>query len=133
MTNKSRRAFTDFERKVLDRLLEGNFQGKEEIRQQLLNATAKLIEGTNDNYGSINIHTSSDHRADVKDRVPVMGTTRDEGGGPVEILLHVVDGLVKELEFVRVDGQQMDGLPQLNMLKLHILDGSNDEQQIKID
>jgi hypothetical protein len=63
----------------------------------------------------------------------MLGVTKDEGDGPVEILLHVVDGKVSELEFVRVDGEQMVGLPRLDILQLYVRDGSGTEQQIKID
>jgi hypothetical protein len=114
------RSLNDFEKAVVDRLLGVNFQGRDELREQVDHATAGLIEGTQDNYGSISIRTSSDRRANVKDRVPVMGMTKDEAGGPVEILLHVVNGLVNELEFVRMDGEPMVGLPRLDILQLQV-------------
>src|ERR1700732_1425077 len=46
-------------------------------------------------------------RANVKERVPVIGMTKDEGGGYVEILLHVIEGKINQLEFVRMDGEPM--------------------------
>src|SRR3954447_4713763 len=109
MNDQSFRKFTDYERAVLDRVLELDFKGKEEIKDQLSQATASLIEGTDDNYGSIKIKTLSSKKADVMERVPVIGVTRDEGGGPVEILLHTADGIVVSLEFVRMDGAPMVG------------------------
>jgi hypothetical protein len=120
MTQESSRQLSDFEKAVIHRLLEADFQGRGEVQEQISHATASLIEGTRDNYGSINIYTSSDRKANVKDRVPVMGMTKDEAGGPIEILLHVVNGIVNELEFVRMDGQPMVGLPRLDILELQV-------------
>jgi len=106
MTQESFRPLSDYEKAVLERLFEVDFSGRSELKEQALDAQGSLIRGTNDNYGSINIRTSSDRRADVKDRVPVIGMTKDEGGGHVEILLHVIDGKINELEFVRMDGDR---------------------------
>jgi hypothetical protein len=131
VTQESFRPLSDYEKAVLERLVEVDFSGREELKEQLTHAEANLITGTNDNYGSINIRTSSDRRADVKDRVPVIGVTKDEGGGHVEILLHVIDGKINELEFVRMDGQQMIGLPRLDIMQLHVRDGSEGEQIIE--
>jgi hypothetical protein len=132
MNDQSFRKFTDYERAVLDRILELDFRGKEEIKDQFSQATASLIEGTDDNYGSIKIKTLSNKKADVMKRVPVMGVTRDEGGGPVEILLHTADGIVVSLEFVRMDGAPMVGLPQLDIMQFHVRGATEDQQAIKV-
>jgi hypothetical protein len=89
MTQEPFRPLSDYEKAVVERLLEVAFPGREELKLQVSHAAACLIRGTGDNYGSINIQTSSDRIAAVKDRVPVIGMTKDEGGGHVEILLHL--------------------------------------------
>jgi hypothetical protein len=68
------------------------------------------------------IYTASDSKADVKNRVPVIGLTKDESGAAIDILLHVVDGKVNELEFVRLDGEPIKGLPRLDILKREVFE-----------
>jgi hypothetical protein len=131
MTKESFRPLSDYEKAVLERLFEVDFPGREELKEQVSHAAASLIRGTGDNYRSINMQTSSDRIAAVKDRVPVIGMTKDEGGGHVEILLHVIEGKIHELEFVRMDGEPMVGLPRLDIMQLHVRDGSDGEQVIK--
>ena len=65
------------------------------------------------------------------DRVPVMGITKDEAGGHVEILLHVIDGKIVELEFVRMDGAPMIGLPRLDIMQLHVRGANEGEKTIR--
>jgi hypothetical protein len=120
MNMKSNRPLTEFERAVISKLLEADFEGKSIVEDQLTDATASTIANTNDNYGSIKIFTTCKTKASVKDRVPVIANTQDESGAPVDILLHVVNGAVNELEFVRIDGQPMQGLPRLDLMRLEI-------------
>jgi hypothetical protein len=119
MTTEDTRELTEYERSVANSLLDTKFPGSEVLRRQLDHATARLM-ATNDNYGSIVITTKVLEPANIKRRVPVTALTRDESGGPVEILLHVVNGFVHELEFVRMDGKPMVGLPRLDILKVHL-------------
>jgi hypothetical protein len=113
------RELTEYEKRVANALLHVSFPGSEVFRKQFEHATARLMT-TNDNYGSIVVTTNSLEPANIGRRVPVTALTRDEAGGPVEILLHVVNGFIHELEFVRLDGKPMVGLPRLDILKVHI-------------
>jgi hypothetical protein len=131
MTTEDTRELTEYERRVANALLDTEFSGSEILKRQFEHATARLMK-TDDNYGSIVITTKSPEPANIKNRVPVTALTRDESGGPVEILLHVVNGSVHELEFVRLDGKPMVGLPRLDILKVHLETeaGSNGTREV---
>jgi hypothetical protein len=125
MINKAFRELSEYEIAVLSRLFSMEFSGKSELQKQVKHSTVKEIE-SNDNYGSIVVSTSSENIAYVTDRVPVMALTRDVSGGPVEVLLHVVKGKIHLLEFVRMDGAPMSGLPRLDILETHTRGGGSD-------
>jgi hypothetical protein len=100
---KARPAAPD-ERWLLDRLLEENFRGREEVRKQL--ADVRIIaQGKHDSRTLLFAPpTRTIPPADTEWRVPVDATMADDDGTEIEILLHVVDGYVEELEIYRVDG-----------------------------
>jgi len=60
-----------------------------------------------DNYGSIYLKTDVNEKAKVTTRVPVEGRISDSDGSPIDILLHVIDGELNELEIFRADGMSM--------------------------
>jgi hypothetical protein len=106
---KSRRTIRSLkanESKVLSKLLSVNFEGCAELREQINTATA-MPTGDNDNYGSIYLKTKSSRPAIVKSRIPVEAITYDSDGKSIEVLLHVVDGLVNELEIFKSDGSAL--------------------------
>jgi hypothetical protein len=102
----SLRPLTPLEKKIIDKLLEHPFQGNEQIKQQVKFCMASPT-GDLDNYGSIYLKTSSKVRAKVTSRVPVEGITYDVDNVEVDIILHVVDGYVNELEIVKADGSDL--------------------------
>lgn len=120
MNNIKYRLLSEFEKEVLKKLLYTPFQGNKELLEQSKHAQVKKPDGYSDNYGSIEFIIDSDLRANVKERVPVEGTTVDESGNAVLILLHVVDGLLYELEILRMDGEPMVGLPDIDKLKTSV-------------
>jgi hypothetical protein len=93
------------ERGVIEQLLEHHFVGRDEIRSQL--ATARVIaEGSGDSRTlRFAPPDTGAPRANTMLRVPVEAQANDEDGVPIVVLLHVVDGVVEELEVYRVDGQ----------------------------
>lgn len=95
---------TPDEQAVLDRLLESPFPGSEQIGVQLAHARVTTIEEYSDNYGSVEFEIEDPIPAAVLHRVPVMGYAYDSDRVPIEFLLHVVDGIVTELEIVKMDG-----------------------------
>ena len=98
-----KRALTDYEREILERLLEPAFLGRDQLKLQVKNAKA-IPTNDPDNYGSIYLEGPSQPKANVAGRVPVAATAKDEDGILIDILLHVIDGLVNELEILKADG-----------------------------
>lgn len=99
------RTLTRTEREILNRLLEAQFPGRDELYEQLENCLVRTI----DEEGSLEFKVASAMRAPVTRRIPVEAETRDEDGIPVLLLLHVVEGFVREFEVVKGDGSPMVG------------------------
>jgi hypothetical protein len=90
--------------------LEPEFPGRDELREQLGAIRVREIV-CSDNCGTIEIK-SEGPLAPVVDRVPVEGFGHDTDGAPYQVLLHVVDGLLHELEFLKGDGSDFGSRPQ---------------------
>jgi hypothetical protein len=82
------------------------------VRTQIGDSLVSPIEEYADNYGSLEFEVRGKTRAPVTQRVPVYATALDADGVPIELLLHVVDGLVQELEVVEADGSPIKRPPQ---------------------
>jgi hypothetical protein len=102
------RQLTDLERDILNKLLSLPFPGSSILKEQIENCEAKPTEDP-DNYGSIYLLTKSSKKADTQRRVPVEGLADDADGGQIDIILHVEDGFVSELEIVKLDGSPIKG------------------------
>ncbi len=88
------------ERELIERLLAAQpFSGRDDLLAQLPGSRAKTIDAD----GSISIQVTSPIRADIPVRVPVTGHTTDADGMWMEMLIHVVDGALDELELWRGD------------------------------
>lgn len=74
-------------------LLKEDFPG----RQALLKQMPSLFVAPLDAEGSLRLEASGP-RADVKERVPVEALLEDRDGSTIHVLLHVIDGLMTELE-----------------------------------
>ena len=57
-------------------------------------------------------------RAHLEKRIPVEAEGRDADGMGIHFLLHVVDGLLKEIEIFREDSQPIKRLPNAEQLAL---------------
>lgn len=79
-------------------LLKEGFPG----RQALLEQVPSLSVCPIDKEGSLRLETSGP-RAKVKQRVPVEAMQEDIDGVTIHILLHVIDGLMNELEIYKDD------------------------------
>ena len=88
---------------ILEKLLECQFRGRDELRQQLAFATVRPI----DESGSLALKVTSPILAETEHRVPVEAEYLDADGVPIWILLHVVNGLLNELEIIKADGSTM--------------------------
>ncbi len=96
------------ERELLDYLLEPDFPGRDVLRQQV--ATARVEEL--DDCPCLRFHVTSPVTAEVKQRIPI-----EAGSEDVEILLHVLDGRLSELEIVRKDPSKPLKIPALSEFK----------------
>jgi hypothetical protein len=80
----------------MDYLLEPDFPGRDALREQL--ATARVEEL--DECPCLKFNVSGPAIAEVKCRVPIEAHS---ASGDVNVLLHVVEGRLDELEFVHFD------------------------------
>lgn len=88
------------ERAVIARLLEPEFPGSAQLRMQL--ASARVADLDSDGSLKFLIDTTLP-RAPVLQRVATEAEAVDGDGVPVAVLLHVVDGMLDELEVFRGD------------------------------
>ncbi len=106
------RPLEEHERAILERLLECEFPGRDELRQQAKSVRAKLIDEYDDDHNSLALSVHSPILADTEYRVPVEGEYLDADGVPICILLHVVDGRLNELEIFKADGSTIKNPPR---------------------
>lgn len=119
-TNTLTRSLNDYEHAILAKLLENSFPGRNELREQIKTARVQTLTEYKDNYGSIVFKEIKGEKANTIGRVPVEAKTIDQAGGPILILLHVIDGYIDELEFVRLDGKSMQGLADIARMEITI-------------
>ncbi|WP_370677186.1 hypothetical protein [Pleomorphomonas sp. PLEO] len=114
------RQLTDRERRLVEKLLSPEFPGCERLRAQLETARVSIIDAD----GSLEFRVSGPS-TDVEQRVPTEGYYFDaEGVGPrpaVHVLLHVVDGMLHELEVYKDDGSPIETpIDILDLSQLHL-------------
>lgn len=101
------RQLTDREHQLIEKLLSSEFPGCDALCAQLKTASVSAI----DVDGSLEFRASGPP-ADVEQRVPTEGYYFDtEGVAPrpaVHVLLHVVDGMLNELEVYKDDGSPIE-------------------------
>src|SRR4051812_9492896 len=88
------RALQPAERAILDRLLEADFMGRDEVREQVKNVLARTV----DEDGSIKLVTTGGPPAPVRFLAPVSGQALDEDGVGMEILLRMEGDRVHECQ-----------------------------------
>ena len=115
------RPLQDDERRLLETLLDHHqFDGRDQLREQLESTTARLIPEYQDNYDSIELHVSNGPPSKGRYRVPVEGQYLDDDGIPVWLLLHIDrEGLLCELEIVRADGKPLISTPTPGRLEVY--------------
>lgn len=102
------------EKRLLNRLLEENFPGRDAIVKQLEHSLVKQI----DQHGCLEFHNEAGMPANVKSRIPVEGEFEDVDGMTIHILLHVVDKRVKSLEIYKNDSSEIIRMPEPEKLRL---------------
>jgi len=119
MKNHKYRNLQIRELKILNKLLEKSFPGSKEISQQIASSKARDVFDKSGNFWGIEFRIDSNEIANVKKRVPVEAITY-ENNVPVQILLHIVNGKVKELELVRFDDVPPVGFPNPEVLEVKV-------------
>src|SRR5436309_2787521 len=112
LVDSSFRPLETHERELLEKLLEPEFPGRDELRQQLNSVTAKQILED----GTLALQCDSHHPAPVKSRIPTEGECRDADGAAISVFLHVVDGFINELEIVKYDHSKIVKQPSAHDL-----------------
>lgn len=105
---------TDYEQSLLERLLEAEFPGRDQLTPMIHN----LLVRTVDESGGLELRSQVDGKSPVAKRVPVEAEAKDEDGVVIHILLHVVDGRPIELEFFKEDGTAIRRRPSPSVLEL---------------
>lgn len=98
-------------------LLDADFPGNAALREQLSKARVRRI----DEDGSLEISVDDAPRAEVVGRVPVEAETEDSDGVPIHVSLHVVNGLMNELELYREDSKPVKRAPAPEALRVLVL------------
>lgn len=98
------RELSDFQWKILNKMLSANFCGKDIILKQL--ETAKVISYCPCGCKTIDIKVENDlPKYEYEKRVPVELRTFSKEGIPIIASLHIVNGYICELEIYRVDSE----------------------------
>jgi len=108
------RPLSSYERKILDRLLEADFQGRNQILEQL----NKCLVRTIDKEGSLEFHVQTDLKTEVKRRIPIEGEVEDADEVMIHVLLHVVNGVLTELEFYKDNSSPIIAMLDPSRLRL---------------
>lgn len=85
------------ERELIEKLLELEFEGRDELRMQLDTLTAKQIFAD----GTLDLNCGPCLPAPVKWSTPVEGSCHDSDGGTICVMLFVVDGFINKLEILK--------------------------------
>jgi len=113
----SLRPLTDWERRLLLRLLEPAFPGRDALRQQIEHVRGRAI----DENGSLDLECETTTVAPVEKRVPTEGQAIDRDGTTIHYLLHVVAGKVKELEVYKDDSSRVLQHPDPSEVEVMVL------------
>lgn len=111
------RRLTDWERRVLLRLLEPEFPGRDALRDQLDDIVVSPI----DDNRSLDMACGGTVIADVEKRIPTEGEASDLDGTTIHFLLHVVSGRLNRLEIFKDDSSRVARCPEPDDIQVLIL------------
>jgi hypothetical protein len=114
MNSSPFRPLTNYESHLIRRLLEKNFPGRDALVEQMENCLVRTI-GPN---GCLEFQVNSQVKADVKWRIPTEAHVPDADGMSINILLHVIDGKLKELEIYKSDSSPVIKMPDPAALEI---------------
>lgn len=108
---------SDLEVRLLAVLLGTDFSGREALAKQVATASVRKI----DRNGSLEFAPLMGTPAEVARRIPVEAELDDNDGVTIHVLLHVVDGFLKELEVYRDDSGRVQRVLAPEDLRLMLL------------
>lgn len=112
------RPLTGSEKALVDRLLREDFDGNRELARQIEHCRVVQV----DSEGSLRFELEgSPSPASVSRRIPVEGEVADSDGVMVNVLLHVVNGLLVELEIYKEDGSPINRMPRADNIAVMVL------------
>lgn len=113
------RNVSPIERQIIARLLNASFKGADALCAQMSQAAVR----SND-YGGVLVLAFEVAKdavpAEVSGRIPVEAQARDSDGVMIHMLLHVVDGFLREVEIFREDSQPIHQLPQISEVNVQM-------------
>ena len=115
------RPLSSSERKLLEKLLEPSFPGRDVLRAQLEFLYARAL----DDEGCLALQCVSGPPATVIFPVPVEGAGRDETGAPVSVLLQVFDGYMDSLVLASGTLAPARGLPLAETVRVLVARSEN--------
>ena len=102
------RNINSLEQTWLNKLLSINFEGKWIIEQQILMSKVTSIEGYSGLVSLKFLVDKDTEKFPFKVRIPIEMTAFQKQSEPIVFLLHVIDGLVDELEIFSANGSEFD-------------------------
>jgi hypothetical protein len=108
---------TNEERALLERLLEAEFPGRDQLAPMVRNLLVRTI----DEDGGLELRSEVSGEAPVVKRIPVEAEAKDDDGFRVHALLHVVGGRPVELEIYKDDGSTVKRMPPPSTFELIVL------------
>jgi hypothetical protein len=112
------RSLSGGEKAVLAKLLGADFPGNLALREQLPRLRARKIDGD----GSLSLLAAhSAIPAEVACRIPVEAELEDVDGMTIHVLLHIMEGLMSELEIYRDDSSPVKRGIEPDDLRLIVL------------
>lgn len=103
------------ETELLIRLLSEDFSGRDILQAQVENSLVRTIDKNNSLEFRL---VSTLTRADTLARIPVEGQFPDIDGVMIYVLLHVINGVINELEIFKADSSPVIEMPDANNLEL---------------
>jgi hypothetical protein len=112
---------TSFQTQIVAKLLSRDFPGRDELQKQFLSAKTQDDECECKCPSFTILPDSSAPKAPSKIRIPVEAQTNDTDENNVDILLHVIDGYLAEVEFVKYDDSDFIGPidPEVIVIKVN--------------
>jgi hypothetical protein len=100
------------EMRLLEKLLDHEFPGRDALGVQLSSVTARQI----DENGSLELRYGGDSLTETDLGCPTEGTCTDTDGGKIAVLLHVKNGRMRLLEVFKEEGSAILRAPTADAL-----------------